>query len=83
MTHEVAKSINIKDKIILRDQENFPIAIFIVSDIWEPELEKEAMSIYGTTDDFHPGVNYLLNKVNKFYLGGELKVCHYLVTLIT
>ena len=73
VSHEVAKSINIKDKIILRDQENFPIAIFIVSDIWEPELEKEAMSIYGTSDDFHPGVNYLLNKVHKFYLGGELK----------
>ena len=73
VSHEVAKSINVKDKIILRDQENFPLAIFIVSDIWEPELKKEALSVYGTSDDFHPGVNYLFNKVNRFYLGGTLK----------
>ena len=50
-------------KIILKDKEGFSIAILTIADIWIPDFEKEAISVYGTNDLLHPAVNYLVNKI--------------------
>ena len=31
------------------------------------------MSVYGTTDNTHPGVDYLLNHSNPIYVGGKIR----------
>jgi len=61
------------EKISLRDKEGFSLAILTVSDIWQPDFEKEASAVYGTTDTTHPAVNYLFNIGNKNYIGGQIE----------
>ena len=60
-------------KVALRDKEGFLIAILTIQDIWEIDKKKESISVYGTQDQEHPGVNYLYNKVKDYYIGGKLK----------
>ena len=60
-------------KITLRDKEGFILAILTIQDIWKPDLEFEAQSVFGTRDTKHPGVHYLLNISNKNYIGGKIE----------
>ena len=73
VTEVFAKSINSGDKIALRDQEGFVLAVLTISDIWQPDLEKEAEVVFGTRDLKHPGVNYLLKQSRPYYIGGKLQ----------
>jgi len=73
ITEDFANKIKEQEKITLRDKEGFALAILTISDIWIPDLEKEAQSVYGTIDTSHPAVNYLMNVGNKIYVGGELE----------
>ena len=60
-------------KITLRNKEGFVLALLNIEDIWKPDLELEAQSVFGTKDTKHPGVNYLINISNKNYVGGEIE----------
>lgn len=73
VAEDFAKKIKHKEKITLRDKEGFALAILKISDIWMPDLNKEALAVYGTKSIIHPAVNYLLNFSNKVYVGGELE----------
>ena len=73
ITEEFASKIKDVEKITLRDQEGFTLAILTVTDIWEPNKDEEAQMVYGTTDSTHPAVNYLKNKSNKMAVGGKLE----------
>jgi len=73
VTEDFAGTIKNGEKITLRDQEGFALAVLTISDIWRPDLEAEASAVYGTTDMTHPAVNYLLNIGNKVYVGGSLE----------
>ena len=70
---EFAELLSNGDSITLKDKEGFSLAIMEISDIWEPDRAKEATLVFGTNDDKHPGVNYLLNESNPIYIGGNLK----------
>ncbi|HMB58643.1 MAG TPA: bifunctional sulfate adenylyltransferase/adenylylsulfate kinase [Xanthomonadales bacterium] len=59
-------------RIALRDPEGVLLASMDVSDIWTPDKQAEARDVFGTTDNLHPGVNYLLNKAHSVYLGGRI-----------
>ncbi len=72
VNRQFSNNLSIGQKITLREKEGFIVAHFIVENIWEPNLIKEAELVYGTIDSFHPAVDFLLNKSNKIYLGGEL-----------
>ena len=72
VTSEFAQSISIGNKITLKDKEGFSLAIMEITDIWEPDRIKEAKLVFGTDDDSHPGVDYLLNECNPLYVGGTL-----------
>jgi sulfate adenylyltransferase len=72
LTEEQAKSINVGDKIALRDIEGFMPAVMTVESKWQPDKNKEAENVYGTTDTEHPGVDYLLNTVGDVYIGGRV-----------
>ena len=77
VTENFSEQINFGDKIVLRDREGFPLAILTISDIWKPNLLLEAELVYGTKDINHPGVDYLLNSTNEFYVGGTLNGISY------
>jgi len=68
-----AYNIKTKSKLSLRDKEGFLIAIITVNDIWKVDKSNEANCIYSSNDKNHPGVNYLYNKINDYYIGGSLE----------
>ena len=61
------------DHIALRDPEGVLIATMDVSDIWEPDKAEESTGVFGTPDEQHPGVYYLMHRAGKMYLGGKLR----------
>ncbi|NOY69501.1 MAG: bifunctional sulfate adenylyltransferase/adenylylsulfate kinase [Deltaproteobacteria bacterium] len=69
-----AKSLEAGQSVALRDPEGFLLAVMHVEDIWRAERKKEARQVYGTTDAFHPGVDFLLNRLNDYYIGGPIEV---------
>ena len=73
VTKEFSQSISLGNKITLKDKEGFSLAVMEVHDIWAPDRLKEAKLVFGTTDDSHPGVDYLLNESNPVYVGGKLE----------
>ncbi len=68
-----AGEITVGETIALRDPEGVLIATLEVTDIWTPDLAGEAERVYGTTDDLHPAVDYLLNRSHPVYLGGRIR----------
>jgi sulfate adenylyltransferase len=72
VSEEFAGGVSDGDTIALRDVEGVLIATLKVSDIWQPDKQSEAQRVFGTTDDSHPGVNYLLHKAGPVYLGGKV-----------
>jgi sulfate adenylyltransferase len=60
-------------KIALRDPEGVMLAVLHVEDVWKPDREGEAKAVFNTTSPLHPGVNYLLNKENPWYVGGHIE----------
>ena len=60
-------------KVALRDPEGVLLAILHVEEVWQPDRHAEAKSVYGTISKLHPGVDYLLNNSNLWYVGGKLE----------
>lgn len=69
---EFAAKLSVGDQVALRDGEGFMPAVLTVSDIWRPDLAREAERVYGTSDPNHPGVRYLQNAVKPVYIGGRV-----------
>jgi sulfate adenylyltransferase len=59
-------------KVALRDAEGVMLAALTVGDIWTPDRDAEAQSVFGTTDTKHPGVA-ALNRSHPYYVGGQLE----------
>lgn len=73
VTEDFAKSLKgSANRIALRDAEGVMLAILNVEDVWQPDRKAEAEAVFATTSNVHPGVNYLLNKANPWYIGGRL-----------
>src|SRR5213593_3932110 len=60
-------------KIALRDSEGVMLAVLHVENVWQPDRKAEAQAVFDTTSPIHPGVNYLLNKENPWYVGGRIQ----------
>ncbi len=60
-------------KIVLRDGEGVMLAVLHVEDVWQPDHKSEAEAVFRTNSTLHPGVNYLLNKANPWYVGGRIE----------
>ncbi|MFQ6614450.1 MAG: bifunctional sulfate adenylyltransferase/adenylylsulfate kinase, partial [Fidelibacterota bacterium] len=73
VTEATAKTLSVGDALVLRDQEGFALAILNIDSLWTPDRRQEAEKVFGTTDETHPAVNYLLNESNPVYLGGALR----------
>jgi sulfate adenylyltransferase len=70
---EVARSLNPSGTLALRDPEGMMLAALHVDERYQPDRQAEAQAVYGTTDSKHPGVAYLLERTNPWYLAGRLE----------
>ena len=73
VTNEFAEGLSEEGSVTLRDPEGVIIAILDLDSKWMADKKLEAEQVYGTTDELHPGVDYLLNRSNPVYLGGKLR----------
>eukprot|EP00026_Physarum_polycephalum_P004212 Phypoly_transcript_04229.p1 GENE.Phypoly_transcript_04229~~Phypoly_transcript_04229.p1 ORF type:complete len:520 (+),score=108.19 Phypoly_transcript_04229:621-2180(+) len=64
---------NTTKEIALRDEEGNLLGVMRVDEVWQPDLQKEAKHVLGTTDTLHPGVAYLLQEAGDTYLSGPLQ----------
>ena len=68
-----AEDLSEGDEIALRDQEGVLIATLKIDDLWTPDKKAEALGVFGSDDQAHPGVHYLLNVAGPVYVGGKVK----------
>ena len=68
---ERAKDIKVGEHIVIVDENDVEYAIMHVQDKYERRKEEEALKVYKTTDDAHPGVNFLYHQ-GDVALGGEI-----------
>ena len=81
VSDELAKSLGPGATLALRDAEGVMLAALHVEEVWQPDREAEAKAVFGTTTREHPGVAQLLDRSQRFYVGGRLTgvqpVTHY------
>ncbi len=71
---QTADTFTIGERVALNDQEGFLLAVLTVEDIWQPDKQQEATSVYGTDDpDYHSGVMQLYERIGSHYIGGRLE----------
>ena len=70
---ELGSTLKPDDRLSLRDEEGVMLAVLHVSDVWEPDRTAEAAAVLGTIDPSHPGVDHVLNRSRRFYVGGEVE----------
>ncbi len=58
--------------LALLEPEGMTLAILEITDAWHPDRKREALAVFGTEDNAHPGVAQLLRK-HPCYLGGKLQ----------
>ena len=74
VTEEFAKSLKPgSSKVALRDPEGVMLAVLQVEDVWQPDRKTEAEVVFKSTSGAHPGVDYVLNKSNPWYVGGKVE----------
>ena len=70
---KLADKLDTGTTLALRDAEGFMPAVLTVNEIWQPDKQREAEAVYGTTSDQHPGVRYLYEQVHDTYISGTLE----------
>ncbi len=73
VAQEFADKLKKGDKVALRDAEGVMLAVVHVEDVWAPDREAEAKAVFGTTDQKHPAVSYLMNQSKPVYVGGKVE----------
>jgi sulfate adenylyltransferase len=74
VTEEFAKKLTPgTSKVALRDPEGVMVAVLHVEEVWQPDRQAEAKAVFGTASAVHPGVDYLVNRGNAWYVGGKLE----------
>ncbi len=77
VSEKSAQGLSPGQKVAINDEEGFMLAVLTVGDIWQPDKEREALAVYGSTDpEAHPGVRLLLQQTGDWYIGGSLEGLH-------
>lgn len=61
------------DTVGLLDAEGFMLAVMHIKDVYKVDKSREAETVYGTKSTNHPGVAYLFDQVNDYYVGGNIE----------
>lgn len=73
VTEEVASKLSLGKPLALRDSAGVVLAVLHVQELWQPERVEEARAVFGTSSRDHPGVAYLLERTNPWYVAGPLE----------
>jgi len=73
VSKEQLDAFNDATQVGLCDQEGFMLAVMQIESVWKTDKAREAEEIYLTINPEHPGVNYLLNSVKEYYIGGSVQ----------
>lgn len=73
VSESFAAKLELGQNIALRDPEGLVLAVLTVESRWAPDRSEEARQVYGSDDELHPAVHYLLNESHPVYLGGTVR----------
>lgn len=73
VTEAMARQLKPGVSLGLQDSIGTLVAVLQVEDVWQPDRTAEANAVFGTDNREHPGVAYLLEKANPWYVGGRLE----------
>lgn len=73
VSEEFAKGLKKGQQVALRDPEGVMLASLTVEEIYRPDLRTEAKLVFGTYDELHPGVHYLMHHTKPVYVSGKLE----------
>ena len=71
---EIVKSLKVGDEVTLADENNEPVAILQIEDIFQYDKEQRASALFGTTDRNHPGVDAVYRRMGDVSLGGPIRL---------
>lgn len=71
---EIIKSLSVGDDIALSNENNEPVAILHIEDIFNYDKEYRASHLFGTTDKNHPGVDSIFRRMGDIALGGPISL---------
>jgi len=60
------------DQVLLCDSFGNPLAVLDIESIFSPDKQKEISAVYGSDDDLHPGISYVLYHMHPRYVGGTV-----------
>ena len=72
VSKEFSENLKIGENVALRNLEGVILATIRLDAKWLPDRFQEAKKVFQTTDQTHPGVNFLLNNSGEIYLGGKV-----------
>ncbi len=73
VSEELAKNLDTGSVLALRDPEGIMLAALNVEEVWQPDLKREAEQTFVSMNPEHPGVAYLQNSTNPWYVSGKLE----------
>lgn len=69
---DVINGLKVGDDIAITDYNNEPVAILSIEDIFAYDKDHRAKNLFGTTDQTHPGVRSVYERMGETSLGGTL-----------
>lgn len=70
---DVARSLEVGNRVALRDPTGVLLAVMTVEDVWQPDKEREAREVFRTLDRKHPAVYHLFDVAGDYYVGGRVE----------
>ncbi|CDO94631.1 unnamed protein product [Kluyveromyces dobzhanskii CBS 2104] len=69
---EFASQLKAGQRVVLVQDNEFPLAILTVGDVYQPDKAVEAKEVF-RGDPEHPAVKYLVEEAGEYYVGGSLE----------
>ncbi|MFS0577092.1 sulfate adenylyltransferase [Sporosarcina sp. 179-K 3D1 HS] len=71
---EIIQKLSVGEEVALADENNEPVAILQIEDIFKYDKEFRASNLFGTTDRNHPGVDAIYRRMGDVALGGPIRL---------
>lgn len=69
---DIIAKLSVGDKIALTDNQNEPVAVLDINDLFDYDRAHRAKHLFGTTDRSHPGVQSIYDRMGDISMGGDL-----------